>query len=215
MDKHPQHLDAYDLLNIIKRDCDSAGVKYLFPETEKIDYPGCDNMKVSGYFMDVPEPTLACAIGKSTEKWFEVLVHESCHMDQWSENTDLWENQYINEVDCGTQVDEWLAGKEFHEDEYMYYMRTMQALEIDCEKRSVEKILTLGLGIDSKSYTKRANSYLFFYTVMLHTRKWCDVAPYDVPEIVELMPDCFLSVEEYNQVSDEILSIYKDKCYNK
>lgn len=213
MEKHPQHIEAEDFLNIIKQNCDRAGVKYLFPETNKVAYPGTGNIQASGYFDDKIGPTLACAIGKPKEDWYEVLIHESCHMDQWIEQDPLWLAQYANGIDCDKGMDDWLAGKEFHVDEYTHYIRTMQALEIDCEKRSVRKILDLGLFVDTKDYTKRANSYLYFYTIMLHTHKWCDKSPYEIPEIVNLMPDYFLENDEYLTVSNDLLKLY-DRCYN-
>jgi len=117
-----------NFLNFIKRKCEAAGVIYLFPETEQVAYPGTGNMMVSGYFDDKIGPTLACAIGKPEKDWYEILVHESCHMDQWIEKDPLWTNQYANGIDCDKGMDEWLGGKEFNVDEYTYYIRTMQAL---------------------------------------------------------------------------------------
>lgn len=211
-ENHPQSLGAYDFLEIIKKECNQLGVVSLFPETNKVDYPGDSNIKVSGFFDDKIGPTLACAIGKPESDWFEILVHESCHMDQWAEKDPLWAKQIAGGIDCDKGMDEWLGGKEFHIDEYTYFVRTMQELEIDCEKRSVAKILDLGLSIDTKRYIKRANSYLFFYSIMLHTHKWCDISPYDVPEIVEQMPDFFLETKDYFNVTEGLLWLY-EKCY--
>lgn len=206
-------LSAFDFLETIKQDCIKAGVTYLFPETEKVIYPGSSEMQVSGYFDDKIGPTLACAIGKPIKDWYEILIHESCHMDQWSQKDLLWSNQYLNGIDCDKGMDEFLGGKQFHKDEYTYFVRTMQALEIDCEKRSVKKILDLGLDVDTKMYIQKANSYLLFYSIILETKKWCDVAPYNVQEIIDLMPDYFLN--DYTNISEEILNLYKEKCYEK
>lgn len=206
-------MKSSEFIEKIKQECRAAGVTYLFPETEKVDYPGTGNMQVSGYFDDKIGPTLACAIGKPERDWYEILVHESCHMNQWIERDPLWLNIYANGIDCDKGMDEWLSGKQFHVDEYTYYIRTMQAVEIDCEKRSVKKILELDLDIDVIDYIKRANSYLFFYSVMLETHKWCDTAPYNVPEIVNIMPGYFLEESDYHKVPTEVLNLYKEKCY--
>jgi hypothetical protein len=207
--------DAKTFLEFLKQECDFAGVKYLFPETEKVSYPEYEDMMVAGYFADKPEPTLACAVGKPVDQWFEILIHESCHMDQWVEQTEIWDDQYLNGIDCDKRMDQWLAGKEFTEEEYTYFIRIMQAVEIDCERRSVDKINQFNLPVNITSYIKKANSYLFFYSVMLHTHKWCDTAPYNVPEIVAMMPESFLEEDEqYYEVSDELLTLYKEKCYN-
>jgi hypothetical protein len=200
-------------LELIKKECEENGVKYYFPETTKVSYPGFEDMKVSGYFGDRPEIILACAIGKPEKEWLEILVHESCHMDQWKEQSEIWNKIYENGTDCDKGMDEWLNGKVFSREEYTHFVRTLQAVEIDCEKRSVEKINKFNLPIDCKNYIKRANSYLFFYTVMLFTHKWCDVAPYEIPDILEHMPDEFLSAEHYLTISPELLSLYQEKCY--
>jgi len=204
---------AMDFLKIIKEKCKSLGVKYLFPITSKVSYPGSGDIKVSGYFDNIPEPILACAIGKPFYQWLEILVHESCHMDQWLENSSLWSDIRKDGIDCDKRMDEWLGGKEYGVEEYTYFIRTMQAVELDCEKRSVEKIIKLNLPINVEAYVKKANSYLFFYTILLHTKKWCENAPYNVKEIIEQMPGHFLSFDEYGAVSDEILKIYKENCY--
>lgn len=213
-EKNSNEITAAEFLDLIKKECDEAGVKYFFPEEKNVPYPGNPDMKVSGYFDDIPEPVLACAIGKPESEWYEILVHESCHMEQWKEKSEMWINCRRDGIDCDKGMDDWLGGKDFHEDEYTYYIRTMQDVEIDCEKRSVEKIKRLGLPIDVKGYIKRANSYLFFYSVLLQTRKWSDIPPYNVPEIVELMPDFFSSnIEDYYEVPEKLLNLYKQKCY--
>lgn len=206
-------MTEFQFLEHVKQECNKNNVAYLFLVEDKISYPGSGDMKVAGYFDDKEGPILACAIGKPTSEWYEVLIHESCHMDQWLEKDVLWTNQKINGIDCDTGVDDWLGGVEFHVDEYTHYIRTMQKLEIDCEKRSVKKILNLSLDVDVKKYIKKANSYLFFYEVMLHTRKWCDIAPYKIPEIVDVMPDFFLEENEYFEITEDLLRLYEEKCY--
>lgn len=208
-------MKSNEFIEKIKQECAEAGVICLFPETEKVSYPGSTAFMVSGYFDDKIGPTLACAIGKPERDWYEILVHESCHMDQWVQKDPLWLNIDSNGIDSDKGMDEWLGGKQFSVDEYTHFIRTMQAVEIDCEKRSVKKILDLNLDIDTPSYIKRANSYLFFYSIMLETHKWCDVAPYNVPEIVNMMPSHFLEEHEYHEVSLELLNLYKQHVYEK
>lgn len=202
-----------EFISLLKKQCEENGVKHLFPDTPKVSYQGSEHMQVSGYFNDVPELVLACAIGKPVEEWIEIAVHESCHMDQWLDKDELWSNIRKDGVDCDKNMDDWLGGKEFSVEEYTHFVRTMQLVEIDCEIRSVKKIQTLGLSINIDNYIKKANSYLFFYTVILQTKKWCEKPPYSVPEIVNAMPGYFLPVKEYLSISDEILKLYEQKCY--
>lgn len=202
-----------EFIELLKKDCDTHGVKYLFPNTPKVSYLGSEHMQVSGYFDDCHELVLACAVGKPVSEWIEIAVHESCHMDQWSDNDELWSNIRKDGIDCDKGMDDWLSGKEFSVEEYTHFVRTMQLVEIDCEKRSVKKIKDLELTINTENYIKKANSYLFFYTVMLHTKKWCEKPPYSVPEIINAMPGYFLPTEEYLNVSDDVLKLYEQNCY--
>lgn len=56
---------------------------------------------------------------------------------------------------------------------------------------------------------------MYFYPIMLKTGKWCDIAPYTVKELVELMPDEFLDIDEYFQFSKKLLNLYKKHCFKK
>lgn len=203
-----------NLLFSIKSECDSNGVVYDFPNTNKVSYPGFEDMKVSGFFDDNPRPILACAIGKPDEQWAQILIHESCHMDQWIQGSEFWKKIRSGKIYSDLVMDKWLSGKEFDVEVVEDSIRNMLALELDCEKRSAQKILKMNLPIDVEKYIKGANSYLYFYPIMLKTRKWCDVAPYEVDEIMDMMPSEYLDIEEYYNFSDDLLEIYKKFCYN-
>ena len=59
----------------------------------------------NGYF-DGDTRTLACALGKDVSQWLIILLHESCHMDQWVESVPAW-----TENESGMEnIDKWLAG---------------------------------------------------------------------------------------------------------
>lgn len=166
--------------------------------------------RTTGYFDDVPEPILACAIGKPEEEWYQILVHESCHMDQWKEKSEAWKSIDIQNMRADQIMDKWLGGMEFEDSLIKDSIRIMQAVELDCEIRSVEKIKKLDLPIDIPQYIKKANSYLYLYSAILHTRKWPDVAPYEVPEIVQEMPESFLDkVEDYYNMPDNLLQLFQ------
>lgn len=206
-------ITSEEFLTLITKECQEDGVELLISNTDKIAYPGNEGMQVSGYFCTDKQPILACAIGKPETEWYSILVHESCHKDQWKENAEVWTDIFANGGNCDKDMDEWLAGKDFPLSECVHFIRTMQHVEIDCEIRSVEKIKNMNLPIDIPSYIKAANAYLYFYSVLLSTRKWCDVPPYKVPEILELMPDRFLTPNSYNFVSPSLMELYESKCY--
>jgi hypothetical protein len=209
-------MSGKDLLDMVKDECEKNGVEFITCEENRISYPGFPDMKVSGYFTDKPKPALACALGKPEKEWMKILIHEFSHMRQWLEKSELWDKQYANGIDCDKGMDEWLSGKEFTKEEYTYFVRTIQELEYDCERRTLSFIVSERLPIDPEEYIKNANSYIFLYSVLLETKKWPDVAPYEVKEIMDMMPSFFFkNFEDYFELNEKMLELYKEKCYNK
>jgi len=198
-------ISARQFLGMLKEECTKLGVTTLFPETEKVKYSDDGMLYTSGYF-DGDAKIIACAVGKPEEQWFEILVHESCHMDQWAEEATIWDdyNEYVD-------TSEWIAGEYIPKAALRKSFETSVALELDCEKRAVKKMMDLELDIDVERYIQKANSYLLFYTVVSKTRRWYDVAPYDVPELVDRMSTLLL--DDYTAISDELLDLYKKLCY--
>lgn len=134
----------------------------------------------SGGFFQSEGPTLVVGTGTSTKKWISVLVHESCHMDQYIEDQFLWEK-----CSPGYEVFfDWMWNKNsiVKENILEEAVQDIIRLELDCEKRSIKKIKQYNLPIDISLYIKGANVYLYSYLYMLEVRKWipsiytsCDV----------------------------------------
>ena len=133
----------------------------------------------NGYF-DGDTRVLACALGKDVSQWLIILLHESGHMDQWIEQVPEWtENPGME------NLDKWLTGDdnvtEEDLDNEIYYS---MACEIDCEKRTVEKIKKWGLEhlIDIEEYIQKSNAYILFYLWMRMRRRWYTVGkePYNL-----------------------------------
>ncbi len=197
-----------EFLMLVQQNCLKADVQLILSETATVPYP-VGNLQVNGYFDDIhsKQPTLACAIGKPEEEWLPTFVHETCHMDQWLYAKEFWNRQYADGKICDKIMDEWIDGKDYPIEEYTRAIRTMQELEIDCEERTVAKINKLQLPIDPLKYTKSANAYLLFYSVILTERKWYKRAPYQVPAILKIMPDRLLT--DYTRVRPAFLKLCK------
>ena len=153
----------------------------MSPEIE-ISYP-YDGTLVSGYF-DANDPIrLAIACGR--DDWLDILVHESCHMDQFIEQCPEW----TNGVDSVDRYFDWINGIDIPNVEESIHNAGL--LELDCEIRSLKKIKQYDLPIDCKQYAKRANAYTLFYLYTIKTRKWysTDTKPYDIKEIVDSCSD--------------------------
>jgi len=168
--------------------------------------------KCNGFFCgdeDSEGPQLAVATKQPFKKWFSVFIHEAAHMDQWLEKDPLWDGPDYGGEDGGSLIELWLSGHiQLNESQLKQYMADMRDVEVDCEKRTVQKILKEKLPMSTDYYTQRANSYLWFYTYMIETRKWYTIGkePYNTPEIVEEMSTEF--ARDYNRIPQTIKAIF-------
>ena len=144
----------------------------------------------NGYFDDITS-TLACALGKDVSQWLVILLHESCHMDQWVEKVPEWtENVGMDNIEKWLNGDDSVNMKNIDNE-----IRTSIIVEVDCEKRTVEKIKKYGLDsiINIDEYIKKSNAYVLFYLWMRKNRKWYTIGkePYNIPDVVNVMPKTF------------------------
>lgn len=185
--------------------CKEYGVKLVLYDMKFIEN---DGDKFGGWF-DADNKELHCAFpDKIQTKYVELLVHESCHMDQWIENTKYWTIERRN--NSLTEVWKILKGEKVNK--LKYHLRNVQMMEAECEKMSIEKIKDYDLGINIERYAMKANSYLLFYSVLVETKKWTDYPPYKFKDIWRGLPDKILSNFE---ISGDLKQLYFDKCYKK
>lgn len=164
---------------------------------ELVDEPSIliNGIKYSGVFQS-NIPSLSVAIGKPEAQWQEILIHESCHMDQWIEQCAAWRNTAEKGYSF---VADWLEGTcELSDKKLNQYIRNCIVLERDCEKRTVKKIKQYKIDIDINQYVKKANAYLFFYRFVQKNRRWNAQHPaYEEPTIIAAMPNKILNIKEY------------------
>ncbi len=185
--------------------CKEYGVKLVLYDMKFIEN---DGDKFGGWF-DADNKELHCAFpDKIQTKYVELLVHESCHMDQWIENTKYWTIERRN--NSLTEVWKILKGEKV--DKLKYHLKNVQMMEAECEKMSIQKIKDYDLGINIERYAMKANSYLLFYSVLVETKKWTDYPPYKFKDIWRGLPDKILSNFE---ISEDLKQLYFDKCYKK
>lgn len=185
--------------------CKEYGVKLVLYDMKFIEN---DGDKFGGWF-DADNKELHCAFpDKIQTKYVELLVHESCHMDQWIENTKYWTIERRN--NSLTEVWKILKGEKVNK--LKYHLRNVQMMEAECEKMSIQKIKDYDLGINIERYAMKANSYLLFYSVLVETKKWTDYPPYKFKDIWRGLPDKILSNFE---ISEDLKQLYFDKCYKK
>lgn len=155
------------------------------------------NITVSGYFSS-DDKELVVATKKDVVDWLEILIHESCHLDQFIEDAEVWANSALyNGMDTGILYDLWLAGIiELKPKILNEITQLIIDLERDCDKRAVEKIKKYGLSdiIDIDTYIKKSNAYHLFYDAVSKLRRWNNPnkSPYKYEEIYNKFPRYFL-----------------------
>lgn len=189
-----------DFLRHVKEVCKENDVRFYQGRGKFIKLS--DSIKCAGYF-DHTNKVLAYASKHPFA--LGILVHESCHLDQWLENP-----KFFKEFDKCVVIDEWLSGKEVSSKRLDDAIKMAMELELDCEKRSVKKIKKFNLPLDPKVYTRRANVYIYFYLWLRKTRRWSSPSnsPYQIAEIVNSVPSRFL--KEY-----KTLPKYLEKLFLK
>lgn len=193
-----------DLRNV----ANDNNIKLKLVNTKGVAYVTGDSMIVNGYFDD-KSMTLACALGKDISQWLPVLIHESSHMDQFIEKVPEWANNIGLD-----ETDRWVNGKDSADMDLIHKeIQTGINVEIDCEKRAVDKIKKWKLDsiIDTDRYTKAANAYVLFYHWMEKNRRWYEIGnePYNNEEIVKTMPNNFnIDYTKLDPHIEEVLDKY-------
>jgi hypothetical protein len=206
--------DGYSqIIEDIKKVANQHNVKLILPETESVLY--VTGVEVSGYFIDNGEPTLACGVGGDIKVWGPVLAHESSHMDQWIENCKEWRDNYWKGRECVDWLDEWCQGKvELTDEEVDDIIDRAIGVELDCEKRTIEKEKKYNLPVNISDEIQKSISYILFYRFIKESKKWNTggKAPYLIKEVWSLMPKSFDECD-FKVVPDNIKEAYYKYCY--
>jgi hypothetical protein len=158
-----------------------------------------DGIKCSGYF---DEKNIVVATGK--KDWLDVLVHESCHLDQHVEKCP----SYKKGDRALHVIEDWLSGNEYSQKTLITSFKNNILMELDCERRTAKKIKKYKLKINTAHYIQQANSYLFSYWMTYKNRKWFPF-PYNNQKIWSKMPKSFLKDEHYINPNTEMLQYFK------
>ena len=154
--------------------CKKHGITLKLVDTPTIAYVENEEIQVSGYF-DSENKILAVACGKDIVEWLEILIHESCHLDQYVEESELWFANDYNGIDASTILDLWLAKiVELKPKMLNEITKKIIDLERDCDMRSIDKIREYGMNdiIDIDLYTRKSNAYHLSYIAVKRLRKW-------------------------------------------
>jgi len=198
----------FDLINKAKE----HKIKIIL-DPNKVEYS--EGSEVSGLF-DSENLEITVGINKSVDEWLPILVHESCHMDQYIENCKAWVDTSIKNFDAGTILDMWLEHLvELNPDQLSIVVDKVLEMELDCEKRSIEKIKKYKLPIDITEYTQKANAYMYFYRALIKTRKWSTkVSPYKSEQVWKNMPNKLYDNNSFYKTDNPLVDIIIKECFN-
>lgn len=185
-----------EFIQYVKEECRRNGIKFLLKPVKY--FMISRKFRCGGYF-DCSTGVLACA--ENNSDYFEVLVHEFCHMQQWLDpECHVWE---ISENSRSLEkLNEWFSGKKVHN--IKKHLAIVRDLELDTEMRAVEIIKKFNLSIDIERYIQKSNAYVQSYNRMGVTRKWVNKKVYNT-EVVDSMPKSFdMDYENYSKEIDDI-----------
>ncbi len=193
-----------------------------FIKSDLYFYLGCidelekHNIKVS-YFNDENYAGSFDDLGKelvintSYDDMNETFVHEFCHFEQWKEQCNVWKNREIDGVDSGHILDNFLNLYGHESQKKIDILLIIEAckriaqLELDCEKRVVEKIKKYNLKIDISDYIRKSNCYVCCYYLIPEFKCWMKNRPYSIKD---KLPDSFEI--NHNMWANVLMSEYKD-----
>lgn len=169
-------MTADEVVAEISRRAWRFGVSVLLSPDATVETNGFQS---GGYFCG-DSKTLAVAAGsQDQDKWLGTLLHEYCHLTQWIEGQPAW-------LAYRSDMWDWLGGKRIRDPEDA--VSTVQALEADCERRTLRLARELGAPLDLEKYARAANAYLHFHNTIRETRKWYrnGMGPYLRPDVLAL-----------------------------
>lgn len=124
----------------------------------------------------------------SGDDWVDILVHESCHLDQFLDAPKIW-NQ-------GNDVDIWSFEDSLKSPRiWKRCWQQVCSTEINCDRRAVTKIrhynLEKYLAHGLADYIQRSNCYHASYYYFWKYKCFYDPnkTPYDIEEIFSCFPD--------------------------
>lgn len=158
--------------------------------------------KSSGY---VNFKSFVCCYGEK-EIFIESFLHESCHLDQLSEKNSVWYDPLFLEhkdLDIFSITNKKKNKSKKYED---LFKKTVE-LELDCDKRSINKAKKYNLNINTDNYIQRSNFCLMCYYPFYQLKCW--IFPPVDHKLISSLPTKFLSLDDYWKKNDTVYNFIK------
>lgn len=183
-----------EVKDLIQEQCNLHDVIFFHAESTTITFGPIES---NGFFADgyydgeeyVDISVLAVGSNSNTLK---TMVHEYCHLLQSVEGYE----PYVQAKDYNF-IWEWVARNpitdEIPLDVIDEALITYYTLEVDAERRSVEKHIEWDTGIDIEEYIQQSNAYTLFYFYVRENRVWYTPGkePYVIEDVWKQMPKTF------------------------
>lgn len=197
------------MIGKIATECALREVTLLLQASERVKLPEESADMASSGFFDDAQGILAVGTMKPVVDWFPVLLHEYSHMRQWIEDPRGW----AAAGEC-EELWDWLDGSlELTKAELRRTVDSVRGIETDCEQRTIRLIEeNPEFGIDPGEYGKKANAYMYFYTMVARERKWyTKKPPYTIPGILKMMPSDM--PRDYWRVPKQYQELVRRHCF--
>ena len=158
-------------------------------------------------FFDEDNKQIQVRIQDTIKEWGLIFIHEYCHYLQWKDG------KYGSPMygEAGGEIHLWIRKRiKLNKERVNLIANRIKRCELDCEKRVVNLINKYKLEVDTKSYIRNANAYVFSYNMIKERREWYKLGPQCVPEIIDIMPETFLS--RYDRTPDKYRQLYLEHC---
>jgi hypothetical protein len=184
------------------RICEDTCIPITLTKDRMVTYK---DLHCAGYFDDDPLG-FAVACGGSYRNWFPTFVHETCHMQQWLDQSPIWTRR-VDGKPPSDLFDVWVTGQqELLPDTLSAVIDALVDVELDCERRSVERISSFELPVTLNSYIRKSNAYIWSYRYMEISRNWDHSSFYQHPQVWRRMPSHFNN--DYAQLPASIKAIF-------
>lgn len=147
-----QKLTVKDFIYDTLETCNNHGIdlKLIRCDTEDFD---------AAYFSSHDMELVSAVNGGG---WLKLLVHETCHLDQYIEGSVFWWNTYKDFALFDSTFLSYCSKKVVRE-----AFQMAMATEVDCDLRALKKIKKYNLDIDVTQYIQESNlyhqSYYYFH----------------------------------------------------
>lgn len=183
----PSNIKSF--VQLIINTCKDYNVPLSMLKTDAVKCPP-ENIECAGFF-DSDPLHFAIACKGHYNIWLGTFVHESCHLDQWLEDSEFWT---LPNFDGNPLVifDKWITNSlEISEETKKLIIDFLVNLELDCEQRTITKIKKYNLPINLSRYMQKSNAYVWSYRLIGETRNWEYSSIYSVPKVWKSMPNHF------------------------